>query len=285
MANRAAGTAVGPMVIAAVEQHRSPGQRLLHDPLAVSVLPPLSRWLAGLARRPGVRAALIRASERAAPGVWGGVACRKRYIDDQFTRALEEGIRSVVVLGAGLDTRAHRLAVPADAAVFEVDLPVNIEHKRRRLPADERVVLVPIDFDTGDLRAVLTARGHHSGDRCLVVWEGVTQYLSEDGVRRTFDFLADQAPGSRLVFTYVREDFLDGTEMYGSEALHRRFVAGRRLWRFGLHPHEVATFLTGYGWHEVEQVGPAELDARYVRGTGRVVPISPLERIVLAEKR
>ncbi|MEU4769751.1 class I SAM-dependent methyltransferase [Actinosynnema sp. NPDC023794] len=105
MADRAAGTAVRPMVIAAVEQHRPQEQRLLHDPLAVSVLPPLSRWVAGLARRPGVRAALIRASERAAPGVWGGVACRKRYIDDQFARALEDGIESVVVLGAGLDTR------------------------------------------------------------------------------------------------------------------------------------------------------------------------------------
>lgn len=285
MADRAAGTAVGPMVIAAVEQHRSPGQRLLHDPLAVSVLPPLSRWVVGLARRPRVRAALIRASERAAPGVWGGVACRKRYIDDEFARALEDGIGSVVVLGAGLDTRAHRLGVPAGAAVFEVDLPVNVEHKRRRLPAADGVTLVPIDFDTEDLRAVLAAHDCHSGDRCLVVWEGVTQYLTEDGVRRTFDFLADQVPGSRLVFTYVVKDFLDGDELYGSEALHRRFVAGRPLWRFGLHPHEVGAFLTERGWREVEQMGPADFDARYVRGTGRAVPISPLERTVLAEKR
>ncbi|GGP74048.1 SAM-dependent methyltransferase [Saccharothrix coeruleofusca] len=284
MANKAAGTAVGPMVIAAVEQHRSRGQRLLDDPLAVRVLPPLSRWLAALARRPVVREALIKASERTAPGVWGGVACRKRYIDDQFTRALEDGVKSVVVLGAGLDTRAHRLAVPAGASVFEVDLPVNVERKRKRLPADERVVRVPIDFDTEDLRAVLTAHGYHSGDRCLVVWEGVTQYLTEDGVRRTFDFLAGEAPGSRLVFTYVRKDFLDGTELYGSEALHRRFVVGQRLWRFGLHPHEVGAFLAERGWREIEQLGPPEFDARYVRGTGRVVPISPLERTVLAEK-
>lgn len=285
MADEAAGTAVGPMVIAAVEQHRSPGQRLLHDPLAVSVLPPFSRWLAGLARRPSVRAALIRASERAAPGVWGGIACRKRYIDDQFVQALDDGIGSVVILGAGLDTRAHRLGVPAGAAVFEVDLPVNVEHKRRRLPVDDLVTLVPIDFDTEDLRTTLAAHGYHPGSRCLVVWEGVTQYLTEEGLRRTFDFLADQVSGSRLLFTYVRKDFLDGTRLYGSEALHKRFVAGRRLWRFGLHPQEVEAFLAERGWREVEQMGPAEFDARYVRGTGRAVPISPLERTVLAEKR
>ncbi|TQM79348.1 methyltransferase (TIGR00027 family) [Saccharothrix saharensis] len=285
MVTGVAGTAVGPMVIAAVEQHRSPGQRLLHDPLAIPVLPPLSRWVARLAGRPAVRAALIRASERAAPGVWGGVACRKRYIDDRFTRALDDGIGSAVVPGAGPGTRAHRSAVPADAVVFEVDLPVNVAHKRERLPAHRRVVLVPVDLDSEDLSGVPTAHGRDSGERCLVVCEGVTRYLTREGVRWTFDFLPDQAPGSRLVSTYVRKDVLDGDEMYGSEALHRRFVAGRPVWRFGLHPHEVGAFLAERGWREVEQLGPAEFDARYVRGTGRTVPISALERTVPAEKR
>jgi O-methyltransferase involved in polyketide biosynthesis len=41
---------------------------------------------------------------------------------------------------------------------------------------------------------------------------GVTQYLTEPGVRKTLDFLARAAGGSRLAFTYVRKDFLEGKD-------------------------------------------------------------------------
>ncbi|GAA3463617.1 SAM-dependent methyltransferase [Saccharothrix longispora] len=284
MVNRAAGTAVGPMVIAAVEQHRPPGQRLLDDPLAAAVLPATSRWVAELSRGPRVRDWLFRASERAAPGIWGGIACRKRYIDDRFASALEDGVDRVVVLGAGLDTRARRLTTPNGVRVFEVDLPVNVERQRARLGVPGHITPVPIDFEREDLSAVLASHGYRHDRRCLFVWEGVTQYLTEDGVRRTLDFLAGAAAGSRLVFTHVLRDFLDGTDLHGAQALHRRFATGRPLWRFGLHPHRVGDFLDAYGWREVEQVGADELEARYVRATGRAVPISPLERTVLADK-
>ncbi|MFT7841583.1 SAM-dependent methyltransferase [Saccharothrix sp. BKS2] len=280
----AAGTAVGPMVIAAVEQHHPRVRRLLDDPLAASVLPPVSRWVARLARRPRVREWLVDASERNAPGIWGGIACRKRYIDDQVVRALADGIGSVVVLGAGLDTRGHRLVAPAGATAFEVDLPANVERRRGRLGDRDGVVPVPVDLDTGDLGAALAAHGHRVGDRCLFVWEGVTQYLTEEGFLRTFDFLAGAAPGSRVVFTYVRHDFVDGSDRYGADALHRRFVTRQRLWRIGVRPRDVAGLLAGYGWRKVEDVGTEEFLARYVRPTGREVAVSPLERTVLGEK-
>lgn len=284
MVSGAAGTAAGPMVIAAVEQHYPPGRRLLDDPLAGSVLPPVSRWVAGSARHPVLREWLIRLFEGAAPGVWGGVACRKRYIDEQVVRALGDGIGCAVVLGSGLDTRAHRLVAPAGASAFEVDLAANVDRKRRRLGACERVTLVPVDFDTGDLGAALVARGHRVGQRCLFVWEGVTQYLTEEGFRRTFDFLAGAAPGSRLVFTYVRHDFIDGSDAHGAAAPHHRFVTRQNLWRIGLRPRDVGALLARYGWWKVEDVGAEEFRARYVRPTGREVPVSPWERTVLAEK-
>jgi O-methyltransferase involved in polyketide biosynthesis len=50
------------------------------------------------------------------------------------------------------------------------------------------------------------------------VWEAVTLYLTETGVRETFEFLASAQPGSQLVFTYLRKDFLDATTLYGDEA-------------------------------------------------------------------
>jgi O-methyltransferase involved in polyketide biosynthesis len=71
----------------------------------------------------------------------------------------------------------------------------------------------------------------------------VTQYLTEAGVRKTFDFLGTAAPGSRLVFTYVRKDFLDGTALYGGESAYQEFVVKRQLWHFGMDPNQVAEFL------------------------------------------
>lgn len=273
----AAGTAVGPMVVAAVERHHSREQRLLDDPLAIEVLSPVSKWVARLAHRPGLRDWLVRASERNAPGIWGAIACRKRYIDEQTVCALEDGIECVVLLGSGLDTRAHRLVAPVGASAFEVDFPANLQRKRKRLGAHDLVILVPVDFGTEELGSALAACGYQPEQRCLFVWEGVTQYLTQDGFDRTFGFLARAALGSRLAFTYIRHDFVDGSDLHGADALHRRFVTRQRLWRIG-------SLLAGYGWRLVEDVGAEDFQVRYVHATGRDVPVSSLERTVLAEK-
>jgi methyltransferase (TIGR00027 family) len=120
--NPAAQTAFGPMVQAAIEQYEPPERRLVSDDLALSILP---------------------AGQRA-------IACRKRYIDDKLDEA-QPNIDSVVVLGAGMDTRAYRLARRSDIPVFEVDLPVNIARKKAAVahaigavPASVR--LVPVDL-------------------------------------------------------------------------------------------------------------------------------------------
>lgn len=69
------------------------------------------------------------------------------------------------------------------------------------------VTLVPIDFETESLGDVQARHGYRGG-QTFFVWEAVTQYLTEVGVREIFEFLASARPGSRLVFTYLRKDFL-----------------------------------------------------------------------------
>ena len=142
------------------------------------------------------------------------MACRKHFIDDKLNEALDD-IDAVVILGAGLDTRAYRVTRQVRIPVFEVDQPVNIARKadavRRvlgELPLSVR--LVPLDFERDDLLTALAEQGYRTDYRAFFIWEGVTQYLTEDGVRRTLEGLRAAAPGSRLVFTYVRRDFIDG---------------------------------------------------------------------------
>ncbi|WP_230466129.1 class I SAM-dependent methyltransferase [[Actinomadura] parvosata] len=225
------------------------------------------------------------------PGLWAAMLCRKRYADEQVRAALESGIDQVVVLGAGLDTRACRLVVPK-ARAYELDLAGNIARKHARLSdvfgrLPDGLTLVPIDFDRDDVAAALADDGFRVERPAMFVWEAVTQYLSEDGVRATLSSLSGAAPGSRLIFTYLLQDFLDGTELYGGGRMYRRFVAQQRIFRFGLHPGDVAGLLAPYGWIEREQVGTEDYLERYVRPAGRergLAAPTPVERFVYAEK-
>ncbi|MBO0864219.1 MAG: SAM-dependent methyltransferase [Mycobacterium sp.] len=287
--NPAAQTAFGPMVLAAVEQHEPPGRRLVDDDLAARFLPARLRWLVAATRSSAVRRLLIGASEWSGPGLWTNLACRKHYIADKLGEALAD-IDAVVVLGAGLDTRAYHLAQHSHIPIFEVDLPVNIarkaatvRHALGELPRSVR--LVALDFQRDDLLTALAEHGYRTDYRVFFICEGVTQYLTEDGVRRTLEGLRAAAPGSRFVFTYVRRDFIDGTNRYGTRTLYRTVRQRRQLWRFGIQPEDVAGFLDDYGWRLLEQVGPDELVRNYVEPAGRDLPASQLEWSAYAEKR
>jgi methyltransferase (TIGR00027 family) len=289
MANQAAQTAYGPMIVIAVEQYYPERQRLVQDELAIQFLPPVYKAIVKLNRWPPIRAWIFRFFERSARGVWGGVLCRKRYIDDRLLEALDAGIQAVVILGAGLDTIAYRLAALKAMPVFEVDLAENIAYKRAKLlksygSVPAHVTLVPVDFDSQDLGSSLSAQGYRAEYRSFFIWEAVTQYLSEEGIQKTMGFLAQAKTGSRFVFTYIYKDFIDGSARYGLETLYETYRVKRRLWRFGLEPTQVAAFLERYGWKELEQLGSQEYTLRYLKPAGRDMPVMEIERAVYAEK-
>jgi methyltransferase (TIGR00027 family) len=219
---------------------------------------------------------------------WSLITCRKRYIDDKLD-ACPDDIDSVVILGSGMDTRAYRLAHRSDIPVFEVDLPVNIERKRAAVqhaiggvPAS--VHLVPFNFERKNLIGALTENGYRADSRTLFIWEGVTQYLTEVAVRATLDALRPAPAGSRLVFTYIRKDFIDGLNMYDAAILYKRFRQRKQVWRFGLDPDAVSEFAAEYGWRLVEQAGPNYFVHNYIEPTGRDLTASDLEWSAYAQR-
>ncbi|OBH87017.1 methyltransferase [Mycobacterium scrofulaceum] len=283
--NRAAQTAFGPMVLAAVEQNEPPSRRLVDDDLAELFLPAPLRLLVAATRVRPVRRLMMRGSEWSGRGLWANLACRKRFTGDKLAEALD-GIDAVVILGAGLDTRAYLLTRQIRIPVFEVDLPVNVARKVKTVlrvlggpPMSVRQVA--LDLERDDLLTALAEHGYRTDYRAFFICEGVTQYLSEATVRRTLEGLRAAAPGSRLVFTYVRRDFIEGKNRYGTRTLYHSV---RRLWRFGLQPDEVGAFIGDYGWRLLEQAGPDELVQRYVEPTGRKLKASQLEWSAYAEK-
>jgi methyltransferase (TIGR00027 family) len=217
MTGKAAKTGPGAMVLVAIEQEFSEQERIITDPLAYPILPFGSRvWV----RLTGpFREWIVRKTEEKVPGLWGGIMARKRCIDDAVAEAVADSLEAVVNLGAGFDTRAYRLPELAAVGVWEVDQPWNTCAKRRRLQTifgevPAHVTLVPMDFDCEDLSSVLASHGYPADKKTFFILEGVTQYLTEPGIRTTFDFLGATPAGSRLVFTYTPKDFITGRVFY-----------------------------------------------------------------------
>ena len=287
MAKKAAQTGAGPTVLVAVEQYFPEKERIVNDDLASRILPS-GRALLWFARFRSLRDWMIRASDKSSPGLWTCMLCRKRYIDEKIAESRGR-IEAAVNLGAGFDTRAYRLPALADVPVWELDQPETIRKKRARLVKifggiPSHVDLVAADFDRETLEDVLRANGYSPDRRTFFIWEAVTQYLTAEGIRTTFDFLAKAAPGSRIAFTYVLRNFLEGKAKYGWKKFYEKFVVKDRTWIFGMEPEDWPDFLKGYGWRVIEDVGYEELSEKYGKPAGRKLVSTPIERIVYAER-
>ena len=285
MAREAAKTGADPTVMIAIEQFFPKGKRIIEDDLALRILP--SQGFVRLMKAGFMRDWMVKVTERAYPGLWSCIVCRKRYIDE---RLAEEAGRTdaVVNMGAGFDTRAYRLPQLKDVPVWEVDQPNNIASKQTRLVkifgrVPPHVRLAAMDFDRQDLGGVLQANGYSEDMRTFFIWEAVTQYLTEPGIRKTFAFLSKAASGSRLAFTYVRKDFIDGQNKYGWETLYNRYVPNH-IWIFGMEPGVWPEFLKEYGWEVIEDIGYGDMAERYVKPAGRTLASTPVERMVYAKK-
>lgn len=128
------------------------------------------------------------------------------------TLAIDAAIRQhaagqLVILGAGLDARAWRMAELGSSAVFEVDHPASQRDKQRRLgtltPVAGRVAAVAVDLAGQPLGPALMAAGFEPPRPTTWVWEGVVPYLTAEQVLETVRQVAAlSAPGSRLVVHY-----------------------------------------------------------------------------------
>lgn len=135
------------------------------------------------------------------------VPLRVAAIDAELESAVGAGCRQLVILGAGLDTRAFRMKSLAGVRVYEVDHPATQAYKRRKaavLPIRAKSLdFAPVDFEADSLRARLGAAGHRADEPTVWLWEGVVMYLSDAGLRKTLDDITVcSAPGSKLLVHY-----------------------------------------------------------------------------------
>jgi len=264
-------------------------KRLFEDPYSEKLLSPFWKFWVILARSPKILNFLIKIREKLSPGIIGGLNCRTRYIDDVLNNAIKEGVEAVVNLGAGMDTRAFRIPGIENIKYFELDFPELQKAKRAyiaknigELPAN--VSLVPIDFNSQELGEELKKAGYTLSSKTLFIWEGVTQYIPKEAVDNTLKYVARAATGSRIVFTYVLESFINGSHIPdGLNSLYKLVLKKKNpLWFCGFEPAEMSEYLSEYSLYLIEDVGHEEYLERYIKPKGRDLTVMEIERTVLA---
>jgi methyltransferase (TIGR00027 family) len=190
---------------------------------------------------------LARRFTRVLPQLPAAIAARTRHVDEHLVRALAQGVRQVVLVGAGFDFRCLRLAhggrLRADGAVrtFELDLPHMLDERSRilsRFPADARLERVPLEvnLELQDLSDVLRAGGYDPVAPAFIVFEGTSMYLDREANRRVLTALASLAahPASRVWIDVVSQATIDRRTdipevdafLSGMEQLGEPFVFG-----------------------------------------------------------
>jgi methyltransferase (TIGR00027 family) len=240
-------------------------------------------------RLPGATRIALGLQELRLPGVFGAFVCRTRFIDDALLDALADGIRQVVILGAGFDSRAYRIPGLEDARVFEVDTPAMLAFKRSCLAKmlgvlPSNVVHVPADFRRRALSEVLSSAGYDARLPTFFICEGLTQYLAAEAVDDILGFVARGAAGNGIAFTYIDHRVIEGTLRRSVDRRILSLVA--RLsepWITGFRPEQMPDELKQRGLAVTAHVHASDYQDRYLRSIGRALAVYDAERVVVAE--
>ena len=189
------------------------------------------------------------------PGQFEGFAHRKAFCERQVRKGIAGGARQVLVLGAGFDTLAWRLAPEfPEIRFFEIDHPATARPKIRGIEAMGRRAnheLVAVDLGASRLEEALRpTKAWNESDATVIVAEGLLMYLTPQDVGALLQQCAEvTGAGSRIAFSYVARRH-DGEFDAGpwTWLVVRLLEASGEPWHWGVPFDELAAVLDEYGW-------------------------------------
>jgi len=179
-----------------------------------------NRETSPLYRDPIVELFLSDDSRRAAgrvaasfPPVGDLVKIRTKYFDDTLDKHIRSEFRQVVILGAGLDTRAVRKRA-AGVTFFEIDDPATLKLKEMRYAQsgiDADVRFIPGNYVTDGLIELLSRHDFDFDLPTYFIWEGNTMYLPLDTVKQILEDLTTHVARFRMSFDYMSDAVVSKT--------------------------------------------------------------------------
>ena len=292
------GTAQGVAKQRLIETIAGPDKRVINDPYADNFVigsgfiklmgHKLNAWL----------------SEKLAPGFHEHLISRTKFIDELIEKSASNGIEQYVILGAGYDSRAHRLELPSRLKIFEVDQPEVSDNKLAKLPKElpnaENVTYVNIDFSYQSLTEQLIGSGFDQKKSTIFTLEGVSQYITKEAVSSTIKELASLTRDTNSIFfmSYV-DELLDKNpeacfgEGYPNPAKKAKLIKSLsdkvgEPWISFYSDAEIEDLLSQNGYSIKENVTLEELNSLYFSPVGRTLnenQIFKLEHFVVAESK
>jgi methyltransferase (TIGR00027 family) len=207
------------------------------------------------------------------------IASRSRIAEDALNVAVNAGATQLVVLGAGLDTLAYRTQLAGRLRIFEVDHPATQARKREMLAAaaiavPETLSFVAVDFEREKLSERLQAAGFRSAERSFFSWLGVVPYLTEPAIFSTLGYMAQLPGGAEVVFDYVNPatSISAAAGRTAHQALAARVAAVGERFQSYLDTASLCAKMRAAGFRHVDDIGPAELAARFFPEAERSAP-------------
>jgi methyltransferase (TIGR00027 family) len=251
----------------------------------------LKPWELSLYRKQWFRNFLSFVERHTLPGGSLSIAVRKRFFDDEARAAIAEGATQVLVVGAGFDTLAIRLASELPEVFFvEIDHPPTHEVKRRGVEAlgacRPNLRLLGVDLAVTSLEETLVSMGGwQSRAPSVVLAEGLLMYLDESTVSSFLDSVhRSTGLGSRLIFTTLSCD--DQNRVWAGNLSFLMRVSLRLMgepWLWGIREQDLGSFVEKHGYRLESLPGNDDLRRRYLAPVGlEREPLGDVERLAIA---
>jgi len=290
------GTAQGVAKQRLIETLARPDERIINDPYA-------DRFVIGASfiKLMGHKLS-VWLSQKFAPGFHEHLISRTRFIDDLIKKSATSGAEQYVILGAGYDSRAHRLELPSSLRIFEVDQPEVQARKRSKLPKElpnsENITYVAVDFTHQSLTEQLMDAGFDQSKSTVFTLEGVSQYITKEAFSSTIKEVATltQKASSIFFISYVNELLNKNPEAcfgkgYPNAAKRAKLITYGSAkvgepWISFYGAEEMESVLSQNGYSIKENVTLEDLNSVYFTPVGRTLPenqIFKLEHFVIAK--
>src|ERR1700753_3261293 len=213
----------------------------------------------------------------------GYQAVRTHFFDTFFADAVASGIRQVVILASGLDSRAYRLDWPAGTTVYELDQPQVLAYKSTTLAengvtpsADRREMAIDL---RQDWPAALRAAGFDPTVPTAWLAEGLLMYLPAEAQDRVFTLIGELSPAGRRGAAETAPEHADERRQQMRErfrkvadelGMEETVDVGELMYRDD-HRADVADWLNNHGWRARAQRSTDEM-----RRVGRWIENVPL---------
>ena len=292
------GTAQGVAKQRLIESLAKPDKRIIYDPYAKNFV-----LGANIIKLMGHRLS-VWLGNKIIPGMHEHLISRTRYIDDLIEKTTFANIEQYVILGAGYDSRAHRLKLPSKLKIFEVDQSEVQELKRLRLPDNvpnrESITYVDIDFNHQSLKEQLINVGFDQNKSTIFTLEGVSQYISREALDATLKEVADLNPNSnsKIFISYVNKLLKEDSKAcfgkgYSKPEKAVSFITNSAAkmgepWISFYSAEEIESILSQNNFTLIENKTLADLNSKYFTPVGRTIPenhIFKLEHFVIAESK